>query len=208
MSPEEKIEASASRQSIDASQDFIREDFETTTISRFEMDHGDEATDNGAEREDEIDIDDNGESEALTNLKDAVVGSSSQRWLTSRINRCASLSFPEDGWMANISRTVRQAFKSTIGYRKVSRRIQPPEYVAKFEIDWNPIKFLQEQEYQGSPEDCIERVITLTGSANEVQATLALQYLSQTWPLLGESLLQLLAQMVRSESISFQECEY
>lgn len=67
----------------------------------------------------------------------------------------------------------------------------------RFLIDWDPISFLREQQYQGSLHETIEKVITLTGSTKNAQALTTLEYLRQTWPTTGEHILQLVKDVLR-----------
>lgn len=57
-----------------------------------------------------------------------------------------------------------------------------------FESDWGPLAFLREQGYIEEPEDALERAIIIVQGANgDEEAITYLEYLSRTWPLLGES---------------------
>lgn len=90
----------------------------------------------------------------------------------------------------SIQTDIREAI---LGYlpriRRVSRREPPQRYTLTFTADWDPVSFLQEQEYIESPEKAVERAITITGSKIDAQAATTVQYLSQTWPSFGTHLL-------------------
>ncbi|KAN0086849.1 hypothetical protein V8E54_000537 [Elaphomyces granulatus] len=49
-------------------------------------------------------------------------------------------------------------------FYKVSRRAPSREYKATFKLDWDPLSFVKEQQYAESPDEALERAITLTGS--------------------------------------------
>jgi hypothetical protein len=66
---------------------------------------------------------------------------------------------------------------------KVSRKKSVEAYKITFEIEWDPLAFIKEQEYREEPGEAIERAITLTGYAKDAQALTCAQYLRQTWPL-------------------------
>ena len=56
-------------------------------------------------------------------------------------------------------------------------------------VEWDTIAFLRDQ-YQGAKLQQIREVITLTGSGADAQAATCAQYVNQTWPTTGESLLR------------------
>ncbi|KAJ5525503.1 hypothetical protein N7494_012153 [Penicillium frequentans] len=64
-------------------------------------------------------------------------------------------------------------------------------------MDWDPVTFLQEQQYLESPEIAIGQAIVLTGSAVMVQALTCSEYLQQTWPSSGMKILELIQELIR-----------
>jgi hypothetical protein len=57
---------------------------------------------------------------------------------------------------------------------------------------------MKEQQYKESPSEALERVITLTGSANDAQTTTTGEYLSQTWPATGKHVMLLVTNIMRN----------
>ena len=82
------------------------------------------------------------------------------------------------------------------------------EYKTILELDWNPLKFLEEQKYTEKPDEALKRAITLTGSKNDAQALTASEYLSQTWPATGEFVMELVVRVVRNLTTRHATCEH
>jgi hypothetical protein len=93
---------------------------------------------------------------------------------------------------------IRQ--KVLVVFRNVSRNMPPQKYKVTFELDWDPLSFVEEQHFSGRPDVALESAITLTGSEKDAQATTAWAYLAQTWPATGEYVMQLVADIVRSNA--------
>ncbi|KAI9783934.1 MAG: hypothetical protein M1839_002879 [Geoglossum umbratile] len=97
--------------------------------------------------------------------------------------------------MGNIGDEILSALLSI---HRVSRRAPSMEYKATFELDWDPLSFVKEQQYVERADKTLERAITLTGSTNDAQALTTSEYLSQTWPATGKFVMQLVADVVRN----------
>jgi hypothetical protein len=68
-----------------------------------------------------------------------------------------------------------------------------------FRVEWDPLAFLKDQEYKVNFHEAIETAITLTGSSDsDVQALTCIQYLCQTWPVLGEHTIRLVQAVISS----------
>ncbi|KAL7658266.1 hypothetical protein ACMYSQ_004399 [Aspergillus niger] len=68
-----------------------------------------------------------------------------------------------------------------------------------FRIRWDPLKFMIDEHYEDDPEEAIEYVITLTGSAMSAQAMTCGEYLRQVWPSTGPSVIKLMKALVSEE---------
>lgn len=66
----------------------------------------------------------------------------------------------------------------------------------EFKIQWDPISYIREQEYNLSPAEAIKFALTLTGSEVDAQALSATDYLTQTWPLSGGHIMNLLSNVI------------
>lgn len=132
----------------------------------------------------------------LQQYRDFIVGNPAYTWLLARLERELLLTPAEPNHMQAISDTILNRL-SHGAFRILSRAKGPHLCDMTFIVDWNPLVFLQEQEYD---EEAFERAITLTGTGSDAQALTTAQYLSQTWPLVGEEMLSILKRIVRCES--------
>ncbi|KAF2476948.1 uncharacterized protein BDR25DRAFT_348857 [Lindgomyces ingoldianus] len=113
---------------------------------------------------------------------DFIVGNPAYTWLLSRLERELLLAPAEPNHMRAISDTILNGL-SHRAFRNLSHERGPHLCDMTFMVDWDPLAFLQEQEYDEKPEEAFERAITLTGTGSNAQALTTAQYLSQTWPL-------------------------
>lgn len=120
--------------------------------------------------------------------RDLIIVSPAYRWLLTILRRESLMETECSHSMEDIKQTILSSLKPG---HKISRSRSAEAFRTTFLINWDPITFLKEQHYQGSLEEVIDRVITLTGSAKNAQALTILQYLRQTWPTTGEHVLQL-----------------
>ncbi|KAK7568881.1 hypothetical protein IWX91DRAFT_128174 [Phyllosticta citricarpa] len=79
---------------------------------------------------------------------------------------------------------------------------------AYFRIDWNPYKFLDEQQYTNAPEEALANAIIITGSASSAEATTTAEYLDRVWPASGLRTLHILQQLVRKGPTSSYKCKF
>lgn len=79
---------------------------------------------------------------------------------------------------------------------RISRKIAPERFTMMFQVNWDPVTFLREQQYLDSPEIAIGQAIVLTGSTATVQALTCREYLQQTWPSSGVKILKLIQEVV------------
>lgn len=71
----------------------------------------------------------------------------------------------------------------------------------EFQVDWDLMGFLQDQNYGTSLEFALEDAITITGSLDgAAQALSCLDYMTQTWPSSGSHLMRILQKAVASET--------
>lgn len=79
---------------------------------------------------------------------------------------------------------------------------------ARFEIEWDPVMFWKEQEYQDTPYRNLGKVITLIGGEIDAQATTVAQYMQQTWPITGIETLKAIEGSLSDDDQGVYECEY
>ncbi|EXL97681.1 hypothetical protein NOF04DRAFT_6872 [Fusarium oxysporum II5] len=82
---------------------------------------------------------------------------------------------------------------------RVSRSIASKPCSVLFEIDWDIVEFFDSQQYSKPPDEALPRVITLTGSSSDAQASNCAQFLKQTWPVTGEMMLHLTGDLLKQE---------
>ena len=70
-------------------------------------------------------------------------------WLIKSLQREVTITRADPDMMEIIGNKIFGALPS---YRKVSRKVSSPEYKATFEVDWDPLAFVKEQQYTVSPE--------------------------------------------------------
>lgn len=132
----------------------------------------------------------------LPHYRNFVTNNPAYTWLLSRLEREILLVPTEPDHMQTISNTILKSL-SHGPFQKISYSKSPHMCDMIFMVDWDPVAFLQEQEYNEQPNEVFERVITLTGSGADAQALTTAQYLNQTWPLVGEKMLSLLKRAIR-----------
>ncbi|CZR60699.1 uncharacterized protein PAC_10595 [Phialocephala subalpina] len=147
------------------------------------------------EEEDDDDEVDGEEKLDSSPYREFILKTPAYEWLLTSLQREVALKRANPDLMENIGRAVLGALPS---YRKnVSRKIPSQEYEAMFELEWDPLSFVKEQKYTESPDEALERAITLTGTANDAQAVTTKEYLIQTWPATGTHVMRLVTDLVR-----------
>jgi hypothetical protein len=136
---------------------------------------------------------------------DFIVESPAYTWLVASLQREAILTRATPDLMEGIREKILCASPSL---QKVSRKTPSQEYRGTFELDWDPLSFVKEQQYTESPDEALERAITLTGSANNVQALTAGEYLSQTWAATGKYVMRLVTNVLRNTAERHVACGY
>ena len=116
-------------------------------------------------------------------------------WLLTTLRREFRLTPAEPNIMEIIRREIIHSLPSS---HKVSRKRPAEAYKVVFTLDWDPLAFIIEQEYEEEPDEAIEIAITLTGSTKDAQALTCTQYMCQTWQSTGQQTIQLIKDVVRS----------
>ena len=124
-------------------------------------------------------------------------------WLVGVLRRETTLTRADPDIMQDIKEKVLNAFPKP----RISRRLPLQDYQVTFELDWDPLSFVQEQQYTEHPGAALERAITITGTGSEAQAIPTGEYLSQTWPTTGSYIMRLLTDVFLNERDHFAICK-
>lgn len=137
--------------------------------------------------------------EDLPRYRDFVTRNPAYAWLLARLERELLLVPAAPNHMQTISGTILNSL-SHGAFQKLGHEKGPHLCEMTFIVDWDPLAFLKEQEYEEKAEEAFARAITLTGTGRDAQALTTAQYLSQTWPLVGDEVLDLLKRVIRCGS--------
>ena len=126
--------------------------------------------------------------------RDFILETPAYKWLVASLQGEATLAVGTPDLMESIRQTIFSAFPSS---QNVSRKESSKAYKVTFELDWDPLDFVREQQYTESPKQALERAITLTGCPNNAQALTTMAYLCQTWPTTGKQVMRLVKDVIR-----------
>lgn len=143
---------------------------------------------------DEIDDTDDIAPQEIAKYRKIITGSAQYSWLLADMRRLCILTpgSPED-LMEKVRDTVRTALPRNI---PISKRGPMPGCEVTFEVPWDPSGFWQKEKFHEDITRGLENAITITGSAEDAQATTAGEYLTQTWPVTAKHALKLMKKLV------------
>lgn len=118
-------------------------------------------------------------------------------WLLDQARVCASLTKTAGTSLETINTKMDDLFQAM-----EDRSLRGPVFDARFEVEWDLLGFLRRQKYDAPLEIAVERAITLTGSAKNAQAMTCLDYMSQTWPVIGEEIVKVLQKALKATNLS------
>jgi len=130
-----------------------------------------------------------------------VFDSEAYKQLVARIARASFLtSLTDSDAMMRIRSAILQSLPSE---RYVSRHRESKVFTMMMRMVWDPAAFLR-QGYQDveKPDELLGRVITLTGSLSNAQALSTSEYLKQTWPGTGSTLLAAIVEALRTSEVA------
>ncbi|KAE8141258.1 hypothetical protein BDV38DRAFT_237643 [Aspergillus pseudotamarii] len=114
--------------------------------------------------------------------------------LVANIQKACFLSSPQPNTIKGVRDVVLEVLHVT---SFISRRTIPESYSMVYTMSWDLPAFVSEQEYHSAAHIAMEGSITLTGSENELQALACGEYIVQTWPSMGPSVLVLVKEAAR-----------
>ncbi|KAH7268553.1 hypothetical protein B0J15DRAFT_523130 [Fusarium solani] len=137
---------------------------------------------------------------------ESVQQSDAYRWLLTKILQHDRLSFGDEYGAARIGKTIRRELRVR-GYPLKSRvRPRPSMVTMIFNLNWNPVRFFRNLGTNIPYEEALPKILCLVGSWDEAQALTVADYMNQTWPESGQSLITLLQELVSLPE--GQECSY
>lgn len=122
-----------------------------------------------------------------------VFSSTAYKWLLVSLTKAVMLSVEGDSFCAGLHTALSNYLEGSRA-RSISRRRASESYSMIFVAEWNPTIFLQEQ-FPNSTSDLgrlLGEVLTLTGSVTNAQMLPCAEYMRQTWPSTGSTLMKLL----------------
>lgn len=138
------------------------------------------------ENEDEINT--GQETGMLLKHREYLINSSAYDWLRNALEREILLepAYPD------IRGGIRRQVLDSLPPKRLSRVRGSQSYDVVFEMDWDPQVFLNEYGTDGGQAVSIGTAITVTSTSQDAQALTTSQYLSQTWPSIGKSVIQVI----------------
>ncbi|RYO92854.1 hypothetical protein DL763_004579 [Monosporascus cannonballus] len=140
----------------------------------------------------------------LCAYRDFIFNSPAYEWLLASLCKKILLAPAEPNSLEAIRREIIKSLPSS---HIVSRNKPAEAYRMTFFVEWNPLAFVVEQGYEEEPDEAIGIAVTLTGSATDAQALASAQYLCQTWPTVGEHIIRLVREVVRSGTGHRHKCD-
>lgn len=123
--------------------------------------------------------------------RDAVFNSVAYSWLTAALVRTLTMA-PVEG--EDICSGLHDMIYASLGRKRtVSSRSPSERHCMAFAVEWDPKSFLRGQ-FPGQTDmaGLFRQVLTLTGSVTDAQILPCAEYLLQTWPTTGPTILELL----------------
>lgn len=167
------------------------DDEEYEQVPASEVDNHSDVSDNDRERSEE------GEDSDIPELEEYrrfICGDPGYEWLLDCLRREVTLARPAQDIMGDIRHQILQAIPRT---HRVSRKKSPEGCKVTYFVDWQPLAFLSEQDYEDQGAEAIAKAITLTGSWQDAQAFSCRDYLTQTWSLTGRQIMRLIQDLLR-----------
>ncbi|UPK90290.1 hypothetical protein LCI18_001225 [Fusarium solani-melongenae] len=122
--------------------------------------------------------------------RDAVFNSVAYSWLTAALIKTLTMAPVEEEDMCT---NLREKIQASLGRtRTISSRSPSKRHAMAFTAEWDPKLFLHEQfPDQSDMGRLFRQVLTLTGSTTDAQVLPCAEYLLQTWPTTGLSILEI-----------------
>jgi hypothetical protein len=122
--------------------------------------------------------------------KPFLIKTEAYKWLLSKIKTEFLLERPEPNIIGQVKQSIIHGLSASLPDR-LNPRIRDASSLcqAEFVIDWSLMAFLADQGYTENPDKAIAHAIILVGTETKAQATTCIEYMRQTWPVIGENTL-------------------
>lgn len=125
----------------------------------------------------------------MKTYRECIFGNPAYEWLLKDLQKHCDLVPSSPDLSSEIRKAILQALPSQT---TLTRQEPSNSYKMTYNMDWDLVSFLKEQEYSEESYQALPLVITVTGSREAAQALTCSQYLHQTWPSSAAGILGLL----------------
>ncbi|KAM0253285.1 hypothetical protein ACHAQJ_007381 [Trichoderma viride] len=132
--------------------------------------------------------------EDVSHYREAITKNPAFEWLIEKLSSEIHQTEVDLHAMRNISRRI---LKGLLSAQRFIRWYPSKPFKVTFDIDCDILGFVEGQGYDEPAAEVIPKVITLTGSITDVQATTCEEYIRQTWPETGCHVLQTVQSALR-----------
>ncbi|KAL3482183.1 hypothetical protein BJX99DRAFT_252899 [Aspergillus californicus] len=141
----------------------------------------------------------------LPNYEKFIRESDAYQWLLLKLRQHGQLPLSEFTSVSEIGTMVWKSLRVQKPLHRISRR-RGSLVAMEFQLDWTPMSYLNDIAFASS-DSFPERVLCLTGTQSEAQATTVIEYLRQTWPVSGEHTIRIIRQLIslpRGQNLIYQ----
>ncbi|KAF7550856.1 hypothetical protein G7Z17_g5427 [Cylindrodendrum hubeiense] len=122
--------------------------------------------------------------------------SDAYRWLLNKLHQTIRLTIEDADAMMEIGTMIRSQLRTHKSLRNMSSRRPASMVQMTFKLDWNPVRLIRNVGFDFPPREALSKILCLTGSWDETQATTISDYMDQTWPESGKALVVLLQELL------------
>lgn len=128
----------------------------------------------------------------LPRYREIVKNGPAHKWFINHVEQELLTYRPEPDLGPSIADTILSEMSALGSFRAISRSKNPEHCKVVFSMFWDPVVFFEAQGYEVGYDTFLEQAITLTGQANNAQATTIKGYLNQCWPSVAGPILETL----------------
>ncbi|KAL4871516.1 hypothetical protein BDV12DRAFT_194279 [Aspergillus spectabilis] len=134
---------------------------------------------------------------SIESYKELFQAAAAYEKLLEDVRRECTLEFPNPNLLSEVRETI---FRGLPAPCDGTNSQTPPEqhHNVIFKVDWDPVTFIQMQNFAEIPEVAIRQTVVLTGTTTKAQAVTCARYLEQTWPITGLDILGLIQRICQN----------